>query len=89
MFLFYTGPLQPGQHWVPRIRLLFCAEDPQVFVQRVQSALNARRDTEALLLYHLCVDCMPAWSGTPALQPASLQHIKSFATTTPGLHLSL
>ncbi|XP_062843095.1 dynein axonemal heavy chain 1 [Trichomycterus rosablanca] len=83
------GPLQPDQYWVPRIRLLFCAEDPHLFVQRVQFALSARRDTEALLLYHLCIDCMPAWSGTPTLQPTCLQRIKTHALTTSGLQLSL
>ncbi|XP_060766195.1 dynein axonemal heavy chain 1 [Neoarius graeffei] len=79
------GPLQPNQYWIPRIRLQFCAEDPRIFAQRVQFACRARHNTEALLLYHLSVDCMPVYHGTPTLQPASLQNIKSFTLSTPGL----
>ncbi|XP_075039903.1 dynein axonemal heavy chain 1 [Mixophyes fleayi] len=47
------------QYWVPRIRLLFCAENPRVFAQRVVAANQLRKKTEALLLYNLYVDCMP------------------------------
>ncbi|XP_066527086.1 dynein axonemal heavy chain 1 [Hoplias malabaricus] len=81
------GPLLDGQLWVPRIRLMFLAEDPRIFAKRVQFAHNSRQTTEALLLYHLSVDCMPTWSGTPTLPSTSLQHIKTFALTTPGLRL--
>ncbi|XP_051768758.1 dynein axonemal heavy chain 1 [Ctenopharyngodon idella] len=79
--------LQEGQYWVPRIRLLFCAEDPRVFAQRVQFAQNLRQETEALILYHLSIDCMPVWSGTPTLDPASLERMRKYALSTPGLHL--
>ena len=34
---------------VPRIRLLFLAEDPHVFVARVKEAYEERKKTEALL----------------------------------------
>ncbi|KAI4880923.1 hypothetical protein NFI96_025448, partial [Prochilodus magdalenae] len=83
------SPLKAGQFWVPRVRLMFLAEDPRLFAQRVQFAYNFRRTTEALLLYHLAVDCMPSWRGTPSLPPINLQHIKSFALSTPGLRLPL
>uniref|UniRef100_A0A4W4FA67 Uncharacterized protein n=1 Tax=Electrophorus electricus TaxID=8005 RepID=A0A4W4FA67_ELEEL len=83
------GPLLPGQYWVPRLRLLFCAEDPRRFAQRVQIAHEARRAAEAQLLYHLSVDCMPSWSGTAALNSTSLRHIKTLALTTPRLRLPL
>ncbi|MCJ8744212.1 hypothetical protein PDJAM_G00116030 [Pangasius djambal] len=83
------GPLQSNQYWVPRIRLQFCAEDPRIFALRVQFACRARHNTEALLLYHLSVDCMPVWSGTPTLQPTSLQHIKTRTLSTPGLRFPL
>nr|XP_046240546.1 dynein axonemal heavy chain 1 [Scatophagus argus] len=73
------------KYWVPRIRLLFCAEDPRVFVERIQFALHWRDKTEALLLYHLSVDCMPIWMGTPSLDIHSLQRIKRRALSACGL----
>ncbi|KAL6464354.1 hypothetical protein MHYP_G00266710 [Metynnis hypsauchen] len=81
------SPPIAGQFWVPRVRLMFLAEDPRLFAQRVQFACSFRRTTEALLLYHLSVDCMPSWSGTPTMPPTSLQHIKTLALSTPGLRL--
>lgn len=36
-------------YWVPRIRLLFSAEDPRVFANRVSYAYKLRQNTEALL----------------------------------------
>ncbi|KAF4107339.1 dynein axonemal heavy chain 1 isoform X1 [Onychostoma macrolepis] len=78
--------LQEGQYWVPRIRLLFCAEDPHVFAQRVQFAQDLRQYTEAMILYHLSIDCMLDWSGTPTLDPTSLERIRNYAVSTPGLH---
>lgn len=81
--------LQDGQYWVPRIRLLFCAEDPRVFAQRVLFAQNLRQETEASLLYHLSIDCMPVWSGSPTLDPRRMEHIKTYACSTSGLQLEL
>lgn len=37
------------QYWVPRVRLMFLAEDPVVFADRVSTAYESRRKTEALL----------------------------------------
>ena len=34
---------------VPRIRLLFMAEDPDIFVARVKEAFETRKKTEALI----------------------------------------
>ncbi|XP_053339456.1 dynein axonemal heavy chain 1 [Clarias gariepinus] len=82
-------PLESNQYWVPRIRLQFCAEDPHIFAQRVQFACQARRKAEALLLYNLSIDCMPMWSGGPAVQPTSLQRIKTLALSNPGFQESL
>uniref|UniRef100_A0A4W6F8M2 Dynein axonemal heavy chain 1 n=1 Tax=Lates calcarifer TaxID=8187 RepID=A0A4W6F8M2_LATCA len=83
-----VNPLVAGtKYWVPRIRLLFSAEDPRVFVERIQFALRWRENTEALLLYHLSVDCMPIWRGTPSLDTHSLQRIKKQALSAPGLSL--
>lgn len=74
--------LPDAKYWIPRIRLLFSAEDPRVFVERIQFALHWRENTEALLLYRLSVDCMPIWRGTPSLDTHS---IKRHALSAPGL----
>ncbi|XP_036957739.1 dynein heavy chain 1, axonemal isoform X2 [Acanthopagrus latus] len=74
--------LPDSKYWIPRIRLLFSAEDPRVFVERIQFALHWRENTEALLLYRLSVDCMPIWRGTPSLDTHS---IKRHALSAPGL----
>lgn len=79
----FTGVLLESQYWVPRIRLLFCAEDPRVFAQRVQFAENLRQNTEASNLYHHSVDCMPVWH----LHPTSLERIRKYALSTSGLQL--
>ena len=36
-------------YWVPRVRLMFAAENPIVFADRVSSAYQLREKTEALL----------------------------------------
>lgn len=36
-------------YWVPRIRLMFSAEDPRVFANRISYAYKLRQNTEALL----------------------------------------
>ena len=38
-------------YWVPRVRLMFAAEDPTVFAERVSYAYQLRQQTEALLRY--------------------------------------
>ncbi|XP_054640454.1 dynein axonemal heavy chain 1 isoform X2 [Dunckerocampus dactyliophorus] len=82
--------LQTGnRHWVPRIRLLFSAEDPRVFVQRIQFAMHLREKTEALILYNLTVDCMPIWKETPSLDPQCLYRIKRCARLSHGLKLDI
>lgn len=73
--------------WIPRIRLLFMAEDPRVFVERIKFALRWRESTEALILYHLSVDCMPKWDKAPVLDADMLRNIKKYALTAPGLKL--
>lgn len=73
--------------WIPRIRLLFIAEDPRVFVERIKFALRWRESTEALILYHLSVDCMPKWDKAPVLDANMLGNIKKYALTAPGLKL--
>uniref|UniRef100_A0A3B5AEX4 Uncharacterized protein n=1 Tax=Stegastes partitus TaxID=144197 RepID=A0A3B5AEX4_9TELE len=74
-----------SKYWVPRIRLLFQAEDPRVFAERIQFALRYRENTEALLFYHSSVDNMPMWPGTPTLSTDHLERIKRRALSAPGL----
>ncbi|XP_054992649.1 dynein axonemal heavy chain 1 [Sorex araneus] len=77
-------PLMSCQYWVPRVQLLFCAEDPRVFTQRVVQANNLRKNTEALLLYNLYVDCMPC-EGQRVINEQSLGRIKQWAMSTPRM----
>ncbi|CAK6435519.1 unnamed protein product [Pipistrellus nathusii] len=77
-------PLMSCQYWVPRIQLLFCAEDPRVFTQRVVEANALRKNTEALLLYNLYVDCMPS-EGQQLLNEQSMSKIKQWAMSTPRM----
>ncbi|KAM7063036.1 dynein axonemal heavy chain 1 [Molossus nigricans] len=77
-------PLLICQYWVPRIQLLFCAEDPRVFAQRVVQAHALRKNTEALLLYNLYVDCMPS-DGQRLLSEQSMSKIKQWAMSTPRM----
>ncbi|XP_068171919.1 dynein axonemal heavy chain 1 [Antennarius striatus] len=85
----YLKMLAGTKHWVPRIRLLFSAEDPRVFVERIQFALRLREKTEALIFHHLSVDCMPICEGTPSLDSLQLQSIKRCALSAPGLRLNI
>ncbi|XP_043978634.1 dynein axonemal heavy chain 1 isoform X2 [Gambusia affinis] len=72
------------KHWVPRIRLLFKAEDPRIFADRIESALRLRREGEIQLLYSTSVDCMPFWEANPSLCHASLQRIKELVKSACG-----
>ncbi|KAM4722817.1 dynein axonemal heavy chain 1 [Rhinophrynus dorsalis] len=70
-----TASLLPYQYWVPRIRLLFCAEDPSIFAQRIVAANQLRKKTEALLLYNLYIDCMPG-NGRCVIAEETLSSMK-------------
>lgn len=48
-----------GATHVPRVHLLFAAENPERFVERIKRAYAARKEAEAQLRYNLVVDCMP------------------------------
>ncbi|CAH8592966.1 unnamed protein product [Schistosoma turkestanicum] len=47
------------QYWIPRIQVMFLAEDPQIFARRVATAFKSRQEHESALRYNLCLDCMP------------------------------
>ncbi|XP_064422227.1 dynein axonemal heavy chain 1 [Latimeria chalumnae] len=72
------------QYWIPRIRLLFAAEDPVVFADRIASAHSLRRNTEALLLYNFYIDSMPV-AGKVNNNEDSLNRMKRWTMSTPGL----
>nr|XP_021152153.1 dynein heavy chain 1, axonemal [Columba livia] len=78
------APLLSCQYWVPRVCLLFLAEDPQVFAQRVVDAHSLRKKTEALLRYNLYVDCMPI-DGLNSISEEWLERMKLLALQTPRL----
>lgn len=87
MLVCLSSPVGSAE-WIPRIRLLFIAEDPRVFVERIKFALRWRESTEALILYHLSVDCMPKWDKAPVLDADLLRNIKKYALTAPRLELN-
>ncbi len=68
----------PTQYWIPRIRIMFAAEDPAKYVRRVAEAFHARKYTEALLRYNLYVDNMPM-EGVGELDSASMKRITEWA----------
>lgn len=73
------------QYWVPRIRLMFSAEDPLVFAERVSSAYKLRQETEALLRYHLYVDCMPFNEYSGSIDTDSLNKMTTVARSCDAL----
>ncbi|XP_059176982.1 dynein axonemal heavy chain 1-like [Physella acuta] len=74
----------PGQWWVPRIRLMFRAEDPRIFADRLASAFKARKICESELRYNLYIDCMPM-DGVGELDQASLKRMIEWAHSAPGI----
>ncbi|XP_078663939.1 dynein axonemal heavy chain 1-like [Branchiostoma floridae x Branchiostoma belcheri] len=79
-----TRIFMSNQYWIPRVRLMFCAEDPAVFTRRVADAVRARKLTESLIRYNLYVDCMPM-DGMGEVEPASFQKMLKWAKDTPFL----
>jgi len=63
---------------------MFRAEDPRLFAERLADAFAARQQTEALLRYHLYVDCMPM-DGVGELDQASLKRMTDWAKGAPQL----
>ncbi|XP_066265764.1 dynein axonemal heavy chain 1-like isoform X1 [Branchiostoma lanceolatum] len=79
-----TRIFMSNQYWIPRVRLMFSAEDPAVFAQRVANAVRARKLTESLIRYNLYVDCMPM-DGMGEVEPESFQKMLKWAKDTPFL----
>lgn len=68
---------------VPRIFLLFDAEDPEIFAQRVSAACELRKQTEGQLRYSLCADCMPADTAITDLDAAMADRLLAAASEGP------
>ncbi|KAJ8728552.1 hypothetical protein PYW07_006248 [Mythimna separata] len=51
---------------VPRIRLMFKADDPDTFAQRVKFAIDLRKEVENNLRFYLYLDCL-LLDGLPAM----------------------
>ena len=73
-----------SQYWIPRVRLMFYAEDPATFAKRVANAFRQRKSTESELRYHLYIDCMPM-EGVGELDQASLKRMTEWAKGAPAL----
>ena len=73
-----------SQFWIPRIQLMFKAEDPRIFAERIAEAYKNRELCEAELRYHLYIDCMPM-DGIGELDQSSLRRMLDWALSTPGL----
>ena len=63
---------------LPRLRLLFQAESPRKFAERIAAALENRRQAEIRILYNLYVDCMPT-DDVPVPPDEQIQRVSSLA----------
>ncbi|CAH8652543.1 unnamed protein product [Schistosoma rodhaini] len=66
------------QYWIPRIQVMFLAEDPQIFAKRVATAFKSRQEHESALRYNLYLDCMPN-EGIGELSSAVLKRMTFLA----------
>ena len=63
-----STPTSDNCFMVPRIHLLFQAEDPEIFVSRVEFAVSQRKQAESFLRYSCYLDGMPIDDTTPILK---------------------
>ena len=61
---------------LPRLFVMFLAEDPDAFIKRVKNAYVLRRETEEALRQHIIADCMPS-DEQCSLSDESLQRVTS------------
>jgi dynein heavy chain len=73
-----------NQYWVPRLQLMFVAEDPRVFANRIESAHRERKRTENYLRYQFYVDAMP-YEGVGELEQQSLKRMLDWTKNCSGL----
>eukprot|EP00755_Sulcionema_specki_P029075 Sspe_Gene.17654::Locus_6284_Transcript_1_1_Confidence_1.000_Length_4893::g.17654::m.17654/K10408/DNAH; dynein heavy chain, axonemal len=67
--------------WLPRLHVMFLAEDPRLHAKRVVEAHRLRRRTESILRYHLYIDSMPIDESEP-LDEAQLERIRDLSINT-------
>lgn len=72
------------KYHVPRIQLQFLAEDPWNFVQRIKSALYARKQAEIQLKFNIIIDCM-ILTGVPIPNEPTMQRIFNWVMTKEKL----
>eukprot|EP01063_Lacrimia_lanifica_P030854 TRINITY_DN4987_c0_g4_i2.p1 TRINITY_DN4987_c0_g4~~TRINITY_DN4987_c0_g4_i2.p1 ORF type:complete len:4157 (+),score=1788.38 TRINITY_DN4987_c0_g4_i2:76-12546(+) len=70
--------------WLPRLHVMFLAENPETHAARVIAAQNARKETEAVLRYHLYIDSMPIDESEP-LDQIQLDRIRDLSINTNKL----
>ena len=63
---------------LPRLAIMFLAEDPFIFAKRVARAIQARDQVHKGLLYNLYIDSMPV-EGVPMLTPEQLNRVMGLA----------
>jgi len=76
---------EQDEEWVPRLRLLFLAEDPVVFADRVAHAVNERRRIESWLRFNFYVESMPL-RAMPDIPSKSIERIKKMI---PSPHIKI
>ncbi|PIK41737.1 putative dynein heavy chain 1, axonemal [Apostichopus japonicus] len=81
---YWSRALRTDQYWVPRVRLMFAAENPTDFAKAVHDAFHLRKQTEALLRYNLYIDYMPM-DGVGELDPETLKRMVKWAKGAPSL----
>ncbi|KAI4462801.1 dynein heavy chain 1 axonemal-like protein [Holotrichia oblita] len=64
---------------IPRIYLMFKAEDPMIFARRIKAAVDLRNQTESTIRYEFYLDCMTL-TGTYDIDDASWNRIIRLAT---------
>ncbi|XP_018331814.1 dynein heavy chain 1, axonemal-like [Agrilus planipennis] len=64
---------------LPRIYLMFRAEDPQVFAQRIRAAIDLRNDVENKIRYEFYLDCM-AVTGLYDIEDTVMEQVYKSAT---------
>ena len=72
--LTWAGEEDAAAASAPRLEVLFDAEDPFQFADRIRAATDARAHTLAALRYNLIVDCMPT-DGVPALDSQQVDRV--------------
>lgn len=69
---------------VHRVHLCFLGEDPEQFSKRMADAYASRARAESLLLYNLCIDCMPT-EDVPSLSTEQINRMLGYALNSKSL----